>query len=68
VKTTDELLGILAKLKGEPAPEYIYDENGLGNHAKQKMLDLRAEAWWMEYDDELPEHSAPPNDETRNEK
>ena len=66
LKTTDELLACLAKQKGEPAPEYVYDENGLGHQARQRMLDQRDRDWWMEFNDELPEHSAPPNDETKN--
>src|SRR5882762_5487922 len=60
MKTSTEVLTILAQQKGEPAPEYIYDENGLGHQARQKMLDQRDRDWWMEFNDELPEHSAPP--------
>ena len=60
MKTTDEVLACMAELKEEPAPEYVYDENGLGHHARQKMLDQRDRDWWMEFNDELPEHSAPP--------
>ena len=62
MKTTDEISAILAKQKGEPAPEYIYDENGIGHQARQRMLDQRDRDWWMEFNDELPEHSAAPKD------
>src|SRR5712664_4178120 len=65
MKTTVEVLARMAKLKGEPAPEYVYDENGLGHQARQKMLDQRDKDWWMEFNDELPEHSAPPNEQKR---
>jgi len=54
VKTLAEILAILAELKGEPAPEYVYDENGLGHQARQKMLDQRDKDWWMEFNDEVP--------------
>ena len=60
MKTSAEILARMAQLKEEPAPEYVYDENGLGHQARQRMRDQRDQDWWMEFNDELPEHSAPP--------
>src|SRR5882672_12138762 len=60
MKTTAEVLACVAEMKEEPAPEYVYDDNGLGHQARQKMFDQRDRDWWMEFNDELPEHSAPP--------
>jgi hypothetical protein len=54
VKTTDELLAVLAKLKGEPAPEYVYDETGIANHALQVREQRRRREWYEELNDELP--------------
>jgi len=60
MKTSAEVLARMAELKGEPAPEDIWDENGIRQAALQKMKDQRDRDWWMEFNDELPEHSAAP--------
>ena len=60
MKTTDELLAILAKLKGEPTPEYVYDECGIAAKAIGLREWKRRCEWYEELNDELPEHSAPP--------
>src|SRR5882672_4830114 len=60
MKTSAEVLARMAELKGEPAPEDIWDENGIRQAALQKMKDQPDRDWWMEFNDELPEHSAAP--------
>ena len=55
MKTTDELLAILAKLKGEPAPEYIFDKTGIADRALQVREQRRRQEWYEELNDELPD-------------
>ena len=48
--TLDELMAIRARLKSEPAPEYVFDENGLGAKALSKMK-LPQPLWEAQHDD-----------------
>jgi hypothetical protein len=59
MKSTDEVLACMAAMKGERAPEYIRDENGIAQHAINLREAKRREEWYLKDDDELPEHSAP---------
>lgn len=55
----DEIRQRIAQMKGQPAPEYIYDITGLGH----KAIEARAQRRWHEwnegdtplpYNDEIP--------------
>lgn len=54
MKTLAELMARLAELKEEPAPEYIYEENGIAQRALQMREWKRRREWYQELNDENP--------------
>jgi len=52
--TADELMAILARLKGEPAPEYIRDYDGIAQRALNAREQKRRGEWYQELNDDIP--------------
>lgn len=59
MKTADEVITWFAKIKGEPAPEYIYDITGIAHKAIEARAQRRYQEWNegdtpLPYNDENP--------------